>query len=116
MKSEAIEGNILPISILLLRYAIETERYAAIKFAWKIIAFAIGKVNIKSVELPLSIGIEREEEERKRMKEGKMNEIKRNAAIEATPRIDYNTFRAAFEHSNTIETSYFAIRLVGTKH
>lgn len=53
-------------------------RFSSIKFAWKIIA-SHSKVNIKSVELPLSIEYR------------KMDEIKRNAAIEATPRYRLHT-------------------------
>lgn len=56
----------------------ETVRRSSIKFAWKIIA-SHSKVNIKSVELPLSIEYR------------KMDEIKRNAAIEATPRYRLHT-------------------------
>lgn len=56
----------------------ETVRFSSIKFAWKIIA-SHSKVNIKSVELPLSIEYR------------KMDEIKRNAAIEATPRYRLHT-------------------------
>lgn len=69
-------------------------RFSSIKFAWKIIA-SHSKVNIKSVELPLSIEYR------------KMDEIKRNAAIEATPRYRLHThthISKSFEHSERIQT------------